>query len=280
MLIEKRFDAGAVELNYVEGPNAGPPLLFLHGITNCWQRYLLALPPLMLQWRVMAVDLRGHGRSGHVKDGYGLMAYVHDLIRMLSQLDDEPAAVVGHSLGAMIAIGLASEAPSLVSAVVLEDPPLGAFDGTPFDTRPERPRFVAQRDTLRGRPTAAELVEVIRPHNPSVDEVTLRLRAARLLRIDPEVLTPVIESAAIENYDLDDRLRQIAAPTLLLQGNPELGGALSDAEAARAASLIPDCIHVSIPEVGHDMLTTSGPQTGRYLELVTRFLEPVRAAAR
>ncbi|MFN8637360.1 MAG: alpha/beta hydrolase [Chloroflexota bacterium] len=278
MLTERRFDAGAVELNYAEGPNAGPPLLLLHGITNCWQRFLPVIPVLTLRWRVVAVDLRGHGKSGHVTGHYGLMEYVHDLIRLIRHLGDERVAVAGHSLGSMIAIGLASEAPSLVSGVVLEDPPLGAFNGEPFTNRPEHDRFVAQRDRLREGLKGADLSERLAPYTPGLDPVTRRLRSVRLGRIDPEVLTPVIENRAIDDYDLGDRLARIACPTLLLQGNPALGGALADDEAAWAASLIPDCLHISEPEVGHDVLQTSGPMAGRYVEMVTRFLELVESA--
>ena len=281
MLLEKRFDAGVVELNYVEGPDAGPPLVFLHGISSCWHRFEPAIPALALRWRVVAVDLRGHGTSGRVTGRYGLMEYVHDVLRLLRHLGDESAVVAGHSLGAMIAIGLASEAPSLVRGVVLEDPPLIAFNGQPFDRRPELDqfvdRFVAQRALLRTGPSVGRIVQELRKLTPGQDPVALRYRAHSLSTIDPEVYTPVIENRAVDDFDLSERLPRITCPTLLLQGNAERGGALSDDDAAWAASLIPDCLHVSVPDVGHDILTTSGTRSGYYVDLVTRFLEVVRA---
>ena len=106
---------------------------------------------------------------------------------------------------------------------------------------------------------------------PVADQVAVRQRAVSLSRcIDPEVLTAVIENRSIDNYDLGDRLRRIACPTLLLQGNPERGGALTDLEARWAASLIPDCTHVYLPNVGHGVHTEDGPA---YSQLVPTFLE-------
>jgi pimeloyl-ACP methyl ester carboxylesterase len=105
---------------------------------------------------------------------------------------------------------------------------------------------------------------------PGQDAVATRFRAVTLSQSDPEVLTPVIENGAVENYDLGARLRQIACPVLMLQGNPELGGALEDREARWAASLIPDCTHVSLPHVGHGVHSADG---AAYSQLVTSFLE-------
>ena len=44
MLIEKRFDTGEVELNYLEGPNNGPPFLYIHGVTGYGRAIELLYP--------------------------------------------------------------------------------------------------------------------------------------------------------------------------------------------------------------------------------------------
>lgn len=270
MVAERTFDTGAVTLTYVEGPDAGPPLLLLHGVTSRWQSFLNVMPVFAQRWHVYAADLRGHGRSGRVPGRYGLMEYAVDVIALLRHLGGGPTILVGHSLGSMISIGVASEAPDLVRAVVLGDPPLGAFDGRPFATRPEYERFVAQRDLVRAGTPLPELASRLAALAPGGDAVTARSRAASLSQMDPEVLSPIIESRAIENYDLGERLRRIACPTLILQGNPELGGALTDIEARWAAALIPDCTHVYLPNVGHGIHTG---EAAAYAYLVPSFLE-------
>ena len=120
------------------------------------------------------------------------------------------------------------------------------------------------------RTLAAELSARLDALTPGGDAVTARSQAASLSRMDPEVLTPIVESRAIENCNLGERLRRLTCPTLILQGNSELGGALTDLEARWAASQIPDCTHVYLPTVGH------GAHTGEaaaYSQLVPSFLE-------
>jgi pimeloyl-ACP methyl ester carboxylesterase len=270
MFTERTFDAGAVSINYAEGPKNGPPLLMLHGVTSRWQSFLNVTPVLTQRWHVRAADLRGHGRSGRAEGRYGVMDYAADAIALLRHLGGGPTVLIGHSLGSMISIGVASEAPDLVRAVVLGDPPLGAFDGRPFATRPEYPRFVAQLDLVRRGLPPSELASRLAALAPGGDQATARSRAASMSRLDPEVLTAVVEDRAGDGYDLGARLRRVACPVLLLQGNPERGGALTDLEARWAASLLPDCAHVSLPHVGHGIHTEDG---AAYAHLVTSFLE-------
>jgi len=46
MLVEKRFNTGTVDINYVEGPRSGPPLVLIHGLSSHWQVYLPVIPYL------------------------------------------------------------------------------------------------------------------------------------------------------------------------------------------------------------------------------------------
>jgi len=239
-------------------------------VTSRWQNFLNVMPVFTQRWHVVAADLRGHGHSGRFDGRYGLMDYAADIIALLRHLEDGPAVLVGHSLGAMISIGVASEAPELVQAVVLEDPPLGAFDGRPFATRTEYRHFIATRDLVREGRSTAELASRLAAMMPGEDPVAARSRAASLSQLDPEVLTPIVESRAIDDYDLGARLRRLACPTLLLQANPEHGGALADPEARWAASLIPDCAHVSMPNVGHGIHAN---EAAAFSQTVVSFLE-------
>jgi pimeloyl-ACP methyl ester carboxylesterase len=273
LLTERQLDTGAVIISYVEGPAGGPPLVLLHGVTSRWQTFLTALPPLMLRWHVVAADLRGHGRSGRVPDKYGLMDYVPDIVALIRHLDKGPAVLIGHSLGAMISIGLASEAPDLVRAVVLEDPPLGAFSGAPFGMRPEHVRFTAIRELARAGHSLEALIHVMAAEGPGQDPLALRARASSLHHMDPEVLSPILESRAIRDYNLGERLARMTCPVLLLQGNPAFGGALSDAEARWAAATIPQCTHIAIPDIGHAIHGVSGQHANLFDRLVSEFLE-------
>ena len=106
------------------GVSDAPALVLVHGLTDdgtCWPD---AVERWKDRWHILAVDQRGHGHSPkfteeQLPDSSGVL--VDDLIDVLTQLA-EPAIVVGHSLGGLVAARAARRAPELVRALVLEDP--------------------------------------------------------------------------------------------------------------------------------------------------------------
>lgn len=112
-----------------------PSVLAVHGITSshlAWPFVVAQLPGM----RVIAPDLRGRGSSRDVAGAAGMRAHAADLIAVLDHfgLDDVP--VVGHSMGAFVAVSLAHIAPGRVTRLVLVDGglPLDA----PADLAPEQ----------------------------------------------------------------------------------------------------------------------------------------------
>jgi lipase len=109
------------------GPADGPPVLALHGVTGHagrWRVLADALPDL----RLVAVDVRGHGRSPWTPPWH-LEQHVADALAVLDGLGLERAAVLGHSFGGAIAVHLARTAPLRVRQLVLLDPALGLDPG-------------------------------------------------------------------------------------------------------------------------------------------------------
>jgi pimeloyl-ACP methyl ester carboxylesterase len=272
MLTEHTLDTGTVSINYAEGPTSGPTLVLVHGITARWRVFNPIVPTLEQRWHLVAQDLRGHGQSGHVPGRYGLLDYASDVLALIRHLDDSPVVVIGHSLGAITGIALASEHPEAVRALVFEDPPLRSFSGRPLDDRPLR-HFIAMRDLARTKPPLDEMVRILIERGLDQNPEVAEWRARRLLQIDPDALTQIIENRAVENFDLADRLRHVACPTLLLQGNPDRGGALSAAEASRAQSLLQRGTHVFMPDVGHGLHSDVDGQPARVCELIVDFLD-------
>ena len=122
---ERMFGTSAgVGLHLASAREGGPPVLLLHGVTRRWQDWLTVLPGLAPRWQAFALDLRGHGKSDRTPGAYRIADYVPDVVDFLRRGLDEPAIVIGHSLGANVAAAAAAEAPERVRALVLEDPPL------------------------------------------------------------------------------------------------------------------------------------------------------------
>ena len=105
----------------------GKNVLLLHGWTCDSHDWSWQLPALESKYRVVAVDLRGHGRSEVMPSGAYMPAdYVADIEQLLtSKYPGQKFIVMGHSMGAQIAARLAAQRPDLVSAIVSVDGSLG-----------------------------------------------------------------------------------------------------------------------------------------------------------
>ncbi|MGZ0147753.1 alpha/beta fold hydrolase [Kribbella sp. WER1] len=107
----------------VRDSGAGEPLLLVHG----WGGDARAWNGLNFgRHRVVTVDLRGHGRSPVLRNGYRPADYARDLAGVVERLQLGPVVAVGHSMGGQIVVQLALEYPELVSVVVAVDPAYGA----------------------------------------------------------------------------------------------------------------------------------------------------------
>ena len=276
MLRERIYTVGAMTINCATATEAGPPMLLVHGVTSRWQSWLPVMPRLGLRWRLHALDLRGHGRSGHAPDAaYRIEEYADDVVAFLRREIGAPTVLVGHSLGAIIATSVAARAPELLCAVVLEDPPLAAFRHQSLRERPEVGSFTALRDLGRRGLAPAELRAALATMRPTSDPAALAGWARSIGSLDPEVLTLVIEDRAKEGYDQDAALGTIAAPTLLLQGEPSLGGALADEDARRAASLLRNGMHIRLHDAGHGI---HSDDPARFCRIVHDFLASALSA--
>ncbi len=104
----------------------GPPLVLVHGITECGASWAPLVPRLAVDHRVIVIDLRGHGASGHAPP-YDLLTFASDL---RSVLDAEgvggDAVLVGHSLGGTVVTAFAGA--FACRAVMNVDQPLALGD--------------------------------------------------------------------------------------------------------------------------------------------------------
>lgn len=105
------------------GPVDGPGVLALHGLSSHGARFA-DLARRLGRHRIIAPDLRGHGRSP-VLPPWHLERHVDDLVEVLDRYVPGAVPVVGHSLGGVLALRLAHAAPDRVSRLALLDPGTG-----------------------------------------------------------------------------------------------------------------------------------------------------------
>lgn len=120
---EIRLTLGHIELAaHLFGPADGLPVIALHGWLDNANSFA-RLAPHLKGLRIVALDLAGHGYSGHrpVGAGYALADYAHDVLRVVEQLGWARFGLLGHSLGAIISVQLAGALPERVSHLALID---------------------------------------------------------------------------------------------------------------------------------------------------------------
>lgn len=139
---------------FITDAGAGRNVLFLHGWTCDSEDWSWQLPQFESKYRVLAADLRGHGRSEVMPSGsYAPPDFVADVEALIqARWAGEKFVVIGHSMGGQIAARLAAQRPDLVSAVLSVDGSLGfsgdverAFAKTVRDMRTGDPGVVVPK---------------------------------------------------------------------------------------------------------------------------------------
>ena len=118
---ERDVDVTGGKLRVLSFGTGSRQAVAVHGVTAnamCWQAIARALPA---DWTLHAVDLRGRGHSTMLPGPFGFEAHTADLCQVLSALDLEHPILVGHSLGAYIALLAADAHPGAFGSLVLID---------------------------------------------------------------------------------------------------------------------------------------------------------------
>jgi pimeloyl-ACP methyl ester carboxylesterase len=119
--IMKKVKGDGAEINLAVWEGAGTPILCVHGITaNCrsWDVLAAALTP---KHRMLAMDLRGRGRSDKPPSGYSLDQHIRDILGLMDDVGLERAVLMGHSLGAFISLVFGARQPERSDRIILVD---------------------------------------------------------------------------------------------------------------------------------------------------------------
>jgi len=262
------FQSDGLSINYVEwGPPDGQPLILLHHVNSharTWDEFARAMSR---DFRVIAMDLRGHGDSGWSTSGdYDMEDFAGDVAALVDHLGLERSVVLGGSTGGRVALVFAAQHPERVSALIMED--VGAV----------RPGSIAgnfARQSSEGDPefdTLEEWAERLRGqrHRPPdglymrlAEHGTKRLPNGKLgLKRDPALLGNLV---ALEHWHYVESLE---APLLLLLGSEST--IVGEDQLSIFRRLKPNVEVVTVEEAGHIVVHD---QPEEFEEVVRAFLD-------
>lgn len=261
-----------------DGGTAGePPIVLVHSSLARSEDWENVFPRLATRYRTIAYDARGHGKSGRAQD-YSLRAFADDLLRVLGDVAKAPAVLVGHSLGALASLVSAADEPGRVRGLVLEEPYLG------YSKAWETERYAAVREALGGSDAAA-LAKAVAKHplpspGPRGERTYGELRgfyaAERVVSyfrdVDPAFIDARIAGDEPAGPLITDAIAKVRVPTLVLAGEPRLGGAVDDATEWKLKK-IPETTVKRFPGSGHLL---HGFRPEQFIENLEPFLRRIR----
>jgi pimeloyl-ACP methyl ester carboxylesterase len=238
------------------------PVIAIHGLTRNSADFE-AIAPLIAQSgrRVLAIDVRGRGRSDRAPDPmtYQPLNYAHDVLALLDQAGIARAVFLGTSMGGLITMALAALRSKAIAAAILNDVGpevakeglmrIAAYSGQPVDT-PGWAEAAAYVKSINGAAF---------PHYTDADWDAFARRTfkigtegAPVLNYDPDIAVPIKAAgpkALVPNlWPMFSRLAK-ARPVLLVRG--QTSDLLSEAIAAKMQKRAPKMDYVEVPGVGH-----------------------------
>jgi pimeloyl-ACP methyl ester carboxylesterase len=260
---DERQTIGTLSLHVVQWGEQGSPIVCVHGLTANAFFFQSLVDTLAPHHRVIAYDLRGRGDSDKPRSGYSVPIHAADLQALVEVLHIENAVLIGHSLGALIALYYAAHYPTPLKKLVLID----AGAPLPWNAPEEQPAWLTAAVNRLGTPV------------PSFDTYIQNLKNAPFLgpfwnrymdiyfehdvyfTEDGSVVAKALREAILEEgqrYPEAEPERQWAdvyVPTLLLRAGhgmfSESDQLLSRAAAEQVRHTIPDCRLINYPSLNH-----------------------------
>ncbi len=243
----ENFTRQSGDLSYTwNGAGHGTPVVFLHGFGDmgeCWNALVDALELVV---PVYLVDAPGHGHSAFDPNRDYTEQLVARTIAFLRTLR-VPVLLVGHSMGALESMYIAGDAPELVKAIVLEDPPMAA-DLSPWADPSTLVGLFDFLSEFRNRDAVSAEAQILasHPHWPAAEfEPWVRSK---------QLANPAMRQRFIIHREpMEITLGRINCPVLLLTGDPAAHSIVTAETAQWARTRCPTMQVVHFPGAGHSI---------------------------
>lgn len=228
----------------VAGPAEGTALVFIHGGMADRSFYDGQLKRFAGQYRVVAVDLAGHGESGTNRAKWGIPPFGADVKAVADAERLNRIVLFGNSLGGPVAVEAALLMPDRVIGVVGID----TFQDLASERTPERAREQAEMFRARAEALTKDYPAAIRQmvsmlFHKDADPAIVAAAERRMLKTSPAVASAML--ASLTDHDFAASVRHLKAPLRAINGD------LYPTDVAATRKVKPDFDAVVMPHMGH-----------------------------
>ena len=252
---EKYAEIEGHHICYVD-EGEGPPLLLIHGLGGSIQNWTPVIEHFKDDYRVIALDLPGCGKSEIPDDDYSLDFFARHIRGLLAELGFERASVAGHSLGGLISLHLVLNHPEMVENLILVDNAGSHFFPKILKRALRRvpprllKRFLLFFISYLARIRFLRRAVGVRNINQYTDALIANAVALADRPDIDEYLDAYIETARTAlNVSYHERLGEISKPTLIVWGQNDLAISLKVGQGE--SKKIRGSFLVSIPRADH-----------------------------
>jgi pimeloyl-ACP methyl ester carboxylesterase len=248
---DRYFDAGGVRIRYVDQGN-GPVVLLVHGFAGDIERSWIntgILPDLARDHRVLALDLRGHGRSDKPHEPLEYAALADDVIRLMDHAGVPRAHAVGYSLGGIIILKLLTTHPERFERAVIGGAAYRRARGADADVAAEVAALEIESGIYR-----ALIVSTAPTDQPPPSEEAIRSRSREIAASADVRAHAALMRARRALLVSDAEIAAVRVPTLAVVGTAD--PALPRIQAMRKrwpgleVEVVPGATHPTVDERG------------------------------
>ncbi len=223
---------------YYEDRGEGPPIVFLHGVMASHRFFESQLGPLSTEYRTLAIDFRGHGRSEKTELGHTVAHYARDVHAFLDQHELEDVVLTGWSMGALVSWDYVDQfGTANLRGLVNVDMEATRFQWDDYD------HGLTDLDGLKATLALVQqdqtslierVTEQVFKHQPSAEMRTMQFD--ELSRTPAPIKSAILFDALTRDYR--DVLPEIDVPMVVCAGADEKRGTVESVR--HVAEIVPD----------------------------------------
>jgi len=246
---------------YYEVHGEGEPLILIHGLGSSTRDWELQVPAFAKYFKVITLDLRGHGRSAKPAGPYSMAMFAEDTAHLIKEIGAGPAHILGISLGGMVAFQLAIDHPDLIRSMII-------VNSTPEIV----PRTLREKNAIWQRLFIVRLMGMRKMGQvlgdrffPRQDQVELKnIFIERWAENDQPAYLEAMK--AVNGWSVTDKLGEITCPTLVIGAD---GDYFPTSDKENYTKLIPGAELVIIQDSMH---AVTADKPGEFNEIVLEYL--------